>query len=153
MHDPDILAIRRKRRQESRCVRCGEAAPRASLCRVCRACWRYCPACEAVYPLAAAHRRSDTSDGRASEVCPPCKRRARGWRRPMAQYLADHAAHNHPLLVTIIRLYRRGLTRKDISVQVGRCERNVKDIIDHARRTGRWPAELRHGKGRRRSNA
>lgn len=75
--DPDIRAIRRQRRQQGRCMACGERTPHAALCADCRATLAYCPACEALYP-----RRKRFAADRATEYCADC--RAQQYRRKCA---------------------------------------------------------------------
>lgn len=75
--DPDIRAIRRQRRQEGRCMACGERTPHAALCVSCRATLAYCPACEALYA-----RRVRFAADRATEYCADC--RAQQYRRKCA---------------------------------------------------------------------
>jgi len=140
MTDPDLLAIRRKRRQEKRCLACGVPVPRAALCKMCRQTLRYCPRCEDVYAIPA----TETPDGRATLYCPPCRNVAtNGVRQPRDVYLASVRASQHPKLKQIIRLYRDGLSLSQIGRHLGKPTPTVASIIRHARRTGRWPRTLR----------
>lgn len=152
MLDADLLAIRRKRRQQKRCVACGASVPRAALCKVCRATLRYCPRCEAVYPLAETSQR-DMSNGRSTAYCLPCGNVVRNKRgRPLAQYLAEQRQRTHPKLPAIIKLYRRGVRIRQIADELDINRNTLRALIDHARRTGRWPKHLSRGKGWRKGD-
>lgn len=142
MIDPDLLAIRRKRRQARRCVACGRAVPRATLCKTCRSKWRYCPRCEDVYPAEAASQRS-TANGRSSAYCLPCGNAVRNKRgRTREGYLAAVRAAEHPLLPKVRELYRQGLTYVAIADALGIPRGTLRSIVAHARKTGRWPKRL-----------
>lgn len=145
--DPDLVAIRRKRRQEKRCVSCGTPTPRAALCKACRQTLRYCPRCEVVYPADRTSQRS-TANGRSSAYCLSCSNIVRnGQRRSWQSYLAEQQARMHPLLPKMIRLYKQGLTYEHIADALGMKHGTLRAIIAHARATGRWPKKLARGKG------
>lgn len=147
--DPDLRAIRRRRRQEGRCVTCGLRTPRAALCASCRTTRRWCPRCEVVWDYAGPCGR----DGESAVYCPPCKRAEDVRRRPRqtrAEYLASH---EHPQLRAIIRLYRRGLTLDTIAAELGMGASALRAAIHHARATGRWPKGLKRGRSWRPARA
>ena len=150
MPDIDLLAIQRKRRREKRCLKCGKATPRAALCETCRATLRYCPRCETIVPLSEASAR-EARNGRATAYCLPCdaeRGRLRMARRTKAEYLAEQAAHQHPKLAQIIVLYRNGMPYAAIAERVGMTTSAMGMVIVFARRTGRWPKELRRQRNR-----
>ena len=141
--DPDLIAIRRKRRQEKRCVACGTPVPRAALCKPCRQTLRYCPECAAVYPADQASQRA-TSGGQSSIYCLPCSSVARnGPRQPRADYLAAMRDRQHPQLPKIKKLYKQGLTYPAIAAAVDMPHGTLSATSAHARKTGRWPKTLR----------
>lgn len=141
MSDSDLIQIQRKRRQQGRCIQCGQPTPRAALCKACRQALRYCPRCEAIYPASAASQR-DT--GRSTSYCLPCSNLVRnGERVPRAMWRVQTAARAHPKLARIQRLYRNGLTYPQIAAAVGLSTGGLSALIAHARRTGRWPRRLR----------
>lgn len=151
--DPDLLAIRRKRRQGKRCLACGVPTPRAALCAACRVTLRYCPRCEDVYPLARASQR-ETRQGRSSAYCLPCGNVVRnGDRQPLAQYRDAQQARMHPQLRQMIRLYKQGLTHDQIADTLGMNRGTFRAILAHARATNRWPKALKRGKGWRKGVA
>lgn len=142
-HDPDLLVIRRKRRQEKRCINCGVPVPRAALCKACRQTLRYCPGCSAIYPAEQASARI-TSGGQSAIYCLPCSNTVRnGVRQPRADYLATMRAHQPPQLGRIKRLYKQGLSYPQIASAVGMNRGTLSAVIAHARKTGRWPNALR----------
>jgi hypothetical protein len=144
-HDPDLLAIQRKRRREKRCLSCGTPTPRASLCKTCREKWCYCPRCEAVYPEANASARTRAL-GRCAIYCLPCSntmRREAAGRRTWATYLAERQAQQHPQLRNVIRLYRAGWTHDAIAPAVGLSRGGLASLIWRARQRGQWPEKLR----------
>jgi hypothetical protein len=146
--DPDLLAIRRKRRQQGRCVVCGLRMPRAALCTVCRQAWRWCVRCGDIVPI---EQSSDKAPSRSSAYCLPCRNVVvNGPRVPRAEYLAATRTRSHPKLKTIIRLYRKGLTLPQIAAALAMNEHTLKAIIFYARKTGRWPKNLTRGKDWRR---
>lgn len=139
MHDPDLLAVQRKRRQEGRCLRCNKPAPRATLCRSCRAVYRYCPMCESVFEKLPHHRREQSS-----EYCWPCqKKKAQRGHMPREEWVALQRAKKHTLLNKIIKHYRDGLSLEEIGVKCGRGTSTIGSIIRHARDAGHWPAKLK----------
>lgn len=141
--DPDLLAIRRKRRQTKRCVNCGISTPRAALCKACRQTLRYCPGCDAIYPAEQASARV-TSGGQSAIYCLPCSNLVRnGARQPRQTYLATMRAQQHPQLRRIKRLYKQGLSYPQIASAVGMNRGTLSATIAHARKTGRWPSTLR----------
>lgn len=145
--DPDILAIRRQRRREKRCLACGVPTPRAALCKVCRQTLRYCPRCEAVYGVEQTSQRS-TSGGRTTAYCWPCSNIVRnGERQSWEAYLAEQHARTHPQLPQIIRLYKQGCSYDQIAQTLGIPRGTLSAIVTHARTTGRWPKKLQRGKG------
>lgn len=147
MLDTDLLAIRRKRRREKRCLACGEKTPRAALCKACRATLRYCPRCEAVYPRGGASQR-DASGGRTTAYCLPCGNAVRNKRgRDWAAYLAEQRSREHPKLPQIKKLYKAGLTYPQIAGELGMNCGTLRAVIGHARKTGRWSTRLVRGKG------
>lgn len=147
MTDLDLISIRRKRRQEKRCLACGVPTPRAALCVGCRQSLRYCPRCEDVYPAANASQRSDT-DGRSTAYCVPCGNAVRNHRgRTRAEYLTEQRAHEHPQLARIKKLYKQGLTYDQIASALDMPRGTLSAVITHARETGRWSARLSRGKG------
>lgn len=141
--DPDLLAIRRKRRQQKRCVNCGTPTPRAALCKPCRATLRFCPGCSAIYPAEHASQRA-TAGGQSAIYCLPCSNVLRnGPRQRRADYLTQTRAHEHPQLRQIKRLYKQGLTYPAIAAALGMNRGTLSATIRHARKTGRWPNALR----------
>lgn len=141
--DPDLLSIRRKRRQEKRCLFCGVPCPRAALCAYCRQTLRYCPRCEALWHIKRISP-SDAARGRSTLYCRWCANvqvNGRRLRRP--DYLATLRERQHPRLSAIKRLYRQGLTYPQIAAALDMNRGTLGGIIAHARRTGRWPAALR----------
>lgn len=141
--DPDLLAIGRKRRQEKRCIACGVPTPRAALCASCRQTLRYCPRCEVLWPVG--HVTDyDAARGRATRYCPACfNREVNGRRQERAVYLAEMRERQHPQLRAIKRLYRQGLSYRQIADALGMNRGTLGGIIAHARRTGRWSKTLR----------
>lgn len=140
--DEDLRAIVRKRRTQSRCAKCGARAGKATLCGRCAPDWRYCPSCEQVFAIALASA-SERSPARPSAYCPPCGRLVRnGPREPRESYVARMRAKEHPLLPTIRRHYRRGLSYRAIAVELGIPKGTLCSIVAHARKTGRWPSSL-----------
>lgn len=149
MTDPDLLQIRRKRRQQGRCVACGLKVPRAALCEACRATRRWCPRCQDLVPLT---QSSDKSPARASAYCLPCRNVVvNGVRVPRAEYLAT--PREHPKLKAIIRLYRKGLTIPQIAAALAMNDGTLRSDIHYARKTGRWPKNLARGKDWRRGRS
>jgi hypothetical protein len=143
LRDPDLLAIRRRRRQDGRCVQCGAPTPRAALCKACRQTLRYCPGCSAIYPAEQASARI-TSGGQSAIYCLPCSNVVRnGVRQRRADYLATMRATQHPQLGRIKRLYKQGLTYPQIAERIGMNRGTLSATIAHARKTGRWPNTLR----------
>lgn len=143
--DPDILAIRRRRRQEGRCVACGVRSGRAALCDVCRATLAYCAACGATYP-----RRPGLAVWCTSDYCTPCKvqyqREARGG-VTCAEHSARLVARRQALLRQVIRLYRAGATYDAIATALDIPRSTLASVMTFARRRGEWPAGLRRRKG------
>ena len=145
MIDPDLQSIRRKRRQEKRCIACGVRVPRAALCKACRRALRYCPGCDAVYPAAQASSRA-TSGGQSAIYCLPCSNALRNGKQARVTrpaYLQTMRATEHPQLRQIKRLYRQGLSYPQIADAIGMCRGTLSATIAHARKTGRWPKTLR----------
>lgn len=139
--DQDRIVIHRKRRQERRCIRCGVRCSRTALCARCQPAWRYCPCCEAVYPVADARdRRSD----RATAYCQPCGDARDRARRPrdLASYLAARRAERDRLLQKIIRGYKAGIRPATIAASLGLQPRQVYKLVANARADGRWPKAL-----------
>ena len=153
IHDPDILAIQRKRRQDGYCIPCGRrvACPTGRppvLCEACRKKLAYCPACEAIYP-----RRANLNPRHATEYCPTCNKlnkRASAGKRPYHQYLADIQAKRHALLPELIKRYRRGEHLAAVAVAIGMTRSQTDRIIRDARMRGEWPEELRRNQHRKR---
>jgi hypothetical protein len=144
--DPDLIAIRRKRRQERRCVQCGTPTPRAALCKACRQTLRYCPECAAIYPAKHASARV-TAQGQSAIYCLPCSNVLRnGKRQRRADYLTLMHAREHPQLRHIKRLYRQGLSYGAIASALKMSCGTLSATIAHARKTGRWPNALRRVK-------
>lgn len=145
--DTDLLAIRRKRRQEKRCLACGVSTPRAALCMACRQTLRYCPRCEQLHSLAETSQRSADS-GRSTSYCLPCGNTVRNKRgRDWAAYLAEQRQQQHPKLPQIKRLYKQGLTYEQIADTLQMNRGTLRAVIAHARKTGRWPKQLTRGRG------
>ena len=138
-HDPDLLAIQRKRRQEGRCLRCAVRTPRAALCPAYRAEWRYCPRCERVYPRTEA-RTPNGTQGRATEYCRPCGTRLRsGERAPRAVWLAQSNAARDARFAVALRLFRRGLSYAEVGRRMGLSKGAVSGLAAYARACGKWP--------------
>jgi DNA-directed RNA polymerase specialized sigma24 family protein len=145
--DPDILAIRRQRRREKRCLACGVPTPRAALCKVCRRTLRYCPRCEALYATEQPSQRA-TAEGRSTDYCRPCGNAVRNKRsRTRHVYLTEQHARTHPQLPQIIRLYKQGCSYDQIAQTLGIPRGTLSAIVTHARTTGRWPKKLSRSKG------
>jgi hypothetical protein len=140
--DPDLLAIRRRRRQAGRCVRCGATAGRAALCKACGADWRYCPKCENVYGLAAVRSRSAV-EGRTTAYCTPCSRLIRRHSiRSWDERTAAAERRRRELLKKVIPLYKKGMTFREIAARLGMTTGSLSGWIGYARRRGEWPAGL-----------
>lgn len=138
--DPDILAIRRKRRREGRCLNCGVKAPRAVLCAVCRATLAYCAMCEALYT-----RRPGLDKRRGSEYCTDCgaaSARGRRSRRTKTEYIAAAQAWRHAQLPEIVRRYRKKEPVIQIAQALGITPTVCHRLIRDARLHGEWPAGL-----------
>lgn len=147
--DPDILAIRRRRRQEGRCLACGARVPRTALCGTCRARLAYCPVCETVYP-----RRAGLDPRRATEYCRACMTlavRKRTGARSYDRYLADVQALRHRVLPEILRRYARGENLTSVAHVLGLTRSQIDRIIRDARLRSEWPAELRRYRKRENS--
>ncbi len=141
-HDPDLLAIQRKRRQQGRCLRCATRVPRAALCVPCRADWRYCPRCERVHPIAESSQRDDAR--RATSYCLPCDNVITNGVRPSrAERHAAERARLTARLAKALPLYRRGVPTRAIAAQLGMSEGALSGMISRARWLGLWPADLR----------
>lgn len=133
------------------------------MCRTCRDLgWRYCPTCEQPIPLA--ETSAPGYAGRfASVQCKSCNilrqreirpaRYRREGRIPRAVYRAQQREHQHPLLPKVIAHYRDHKTFDEIAAALGMTPGFVRSLIAHARRTGRWPKQLRRGKGWRKPHA
>lgn len=145
--DPDILAIRRKRRQEGKCAACGARSGRLALCDTHRATLAYCPDCADIY-----QRRASFPSTCATQRCPKCStavsRRKRGG-RTRAQYLATTQAR---LIPEIMARYRKGEPLDKTARAVGLTRIQIDHLISYARKSGKWPKGLRrvgrdgHGK-------
>lgn len=141
--DADLVAIRRQRRRQARCAKCGARSGLRALCERCAADWRYCARCAAIVPLAdvapSARRLQQPTD-----YCRPCGRLMRnGAREPRPAYIARMQAGQHAKLDQIKRLYRRGLTYNAIAEALNIPRGTLGSIVAHARKTGRWPKNLR----------
>ena len=144
--DADLRAIYRRRRQAGRCVRCGADASRAVLCGVCRVDWRYCPACEKVYPAAAAYTRTTERWRRASELCRRCRKQRYDTTKHLTGY-PPRSSIPHPRLREMIAHWRAGATSREIARALDMNFATLRSAINHARIVGHWPADLRRGKG------
>lgn len=148
--DPDILAIRRRRRQQGRCVACGKHAGIAVLCAGCRTTLVYCPRCEELRarPPGARHTCS-------SLYCPPCNtqrsREYHGWHGTVAEYQERRRARRRELLPHVIRRYRAGENLSATARALGLTREEIDHMISQARTRGEWPAELRRRKRKGRS--
>lgn len=157
MSDSDLLAIQRKRMQERRCVKCGAAEPRINerLSIICRTCfdagWRYCHACETIKPVTACTIRR-TPGPRASVRCKACDvaqctERRRRVEVDYATRRARERAQVDARLQEIVKLYRAGLTIREIAETLGDPYGTVMHTIHCAREDGRWPKKLKRGRG------
>ena len=139
MIDADRLAITRKRRQQGRCVACGERCGCQVLCNACKGGLMYCPDCESTYP-----RRTEQ---RTSRRCPACRRTAD--RSVRARYLAGERARRHRSLTTIIQFYRDGLSYRQIGDALLVPLGTVASAVRQAKRKGQWPKTLKRRPGQR----
>lgn len=147
-HDPDLLAIQRKRRQDGRCLKCTTRAPRAALCAACRAEWRYCPRCERVHRLDESYAPS-SAGGRSTAYCRPCGNIVRnGPQCSRAERLAADRARVLARVAKVLPLYRRGVPMREIAAKLQMSSGALSGLISHARTHGLWPDDLR----RRRPN-
>lgn len=142
--DPDILAIRRRRLQEGRCVACGARSGWSALCTVCRQDQRWCPRCERVCALSEASRRDAD---RTSVPCRDCHRADQRVRQGTHARtgVPSWAAH----IPTIVRLYRRNVPTAQIAAQFRVNPTTLRWYIAQARRRGLWPDGLTRGRCRR----
>lgn len=144
--DPDILQIRRKRRQEGDCLKCGVSIVRRNgrppvLCDRCIAAWAYCPNCEVLF-----ERRPALNPRHATEYCPECNmlnKRISAGKRPYDRYLEDIQARRHEMLPDIIRRYKRGQNMTEAAIALGITRTQIDTLIRDARVRGEWPDELR----------
>ena len=148
-HDPDILAIQRKRRQEGYCIQCGRrvSCPNGRppvLCGSCRKTLAYCPNCERLF-----ERRPNMNPRHATEYCPTCNtlnKRVTAGKRPRTQYIADIQAKRHALLPELIKRYKKGEHLGAVGAALGMDRSQVDRIIRDARVRGEWPPELRRNR-------
>lgn len=153
-HDPDILAIQRKRRQEGHCIPCGRPVECPNgrppvLCEGCREKLAYCPNCERLFA-----RRKNMNPRHATEYCAACNtlnKRTTAGKRPRAQYITDIQAKRHALLPTLIKYYRSGENLTMVAPALGLTRPQIDRIIRDARARGEWPDELRRNPHRRKA--
>jgi len=134
--DPDILAIRRRRRQAGRCVNCSAPVPRAALCTNCRATLRWCPNCAGLRPYSGPQQ----ANGESSRVCAPCRPRTE---TPRHEYLAKRLAPMIERLPQMIKLSRRGLQQIEIARLLGVNYYTLNHQIQRARALGLWPTSIK----------
>ena len=127
-------------------MRCRAAVRHTILCHACRADWRYCPACEVVYPRTLAYVRTTERYARSSELCRAC-RKQRYDRTKILKGYPRRFGSGHPRLSEIIAQWRKGATTTRIGRVLGISENTIKSIIRYERHAGRWPADLWRGKG------
>lgn len=143
--DADILAIRRRRHREGRCIACGAAVARGPgcprlLCPAHAERHSCCPCCLDIRP-----RVPSLAPGRTSDRCPACHqalRKGRQARTPRAVLIQHRADARARLLRQIIARYRRGESYAEIAAALKLRRDQLLGRIRNARRSGEWPRGL-----------